>query len=122
MTREDLVKNWNIIEHFKNGGRVQSKNMNGDWVDSVNPSFDFCSWEYRIKPSPKIVPYTFDDAEHLIGRVVKHKKRPELMVVTLVNSNGVGIANTCYTFSDLVNDFTFPDGRPCGNIVEDVTI
>ena len=55
MTREGLIKYWNVIEAFKNGETIQVKiDAKSDWQDTSDPLFRAYS-EYRIKPKEQWV-------------------------------------------------------------------
>jgi hypothetical protein len=114
MTREQLIKHWEVIEAFKNGGVVQAK-INGNFVFIENPIFDLKS-EYRIKEEPKYVPFDFSDAEKLIGSVVKLKDRNLVIQITGVKDEGVIRGQMHVSYDLLLEDYTFLDGSVCGKI------
>lgn len=59
-------------------------------------------------------PYNFSHAEQLIGKAVKNKKFEVILLITEVDKSEVTLGNEKYYFNDLLNDFTFLDGSPCG--------
>lgn len=49
MTREQVIKNWDAIQAFKNGKNIQAF-VCGSWHDDPSPSFMLD--KYRTKPEP----------------------------------------------------------------------
>ena len=42
-----------VIDHHKNGGKLQAKgNFTDEWRDVNKPKFNFMDLDYRIKPEP----------------------------------------------------------------------
>lgn len=66
------------------------------------------------KPKPVYVPFTFADAEQLIGKAVKEKTHGVFGIVTWVLHDCVEIGSDTITFSALFDWYTFLDGTPCG--------
>lgn len=59
-------------------------------------------------------PYqNFEEAQHLIGRVVMHKGAlsPSCKLVTEVHSRGAVIGQTFFTFAEIHTHFYIPDGE-----------
>lgn len=53
MTREGLIKHWDVICAFKEGKTVQFRDdLECDWVNTGKPHFH-ANVEYRIKPEPR---------------------------------------------------------------------
>lgn len=122
MTREQLLKHWEVIEAYMNGAEVEYfDHINAEWVDcSSDPGF-YIEAKYRIKKQPELIPFDFSDAEKLIGRIVVHKDKKELEGIHQITS----IKNDYLYFYDggcnmnyLFKYFTFLDGSPCGKIKE----
>ena len=76
------------------------------------PSWDWDNYDYRVKETPEYVPFTFDDAEFLIGKVVKHKKDNWVELITYCNQNETPIG----PYEHLLDNYTFIDGSPCGKL------
>jgi len=88
------------------------------WVSLPNPN-----WEnlytpiVRIKPEPKYIPFTFEDAEFLIGKLIKDKHTNSIFIIIGVNAVGIMITIDNYiSFKNLLENYTFLDGSPCGKI------
>ena len=119
MTREDLIKNWDVIEAFKNGAEVECINNiypHSEWEINNSPSW-VTGFSYRVKPQSKLVPLTFEDREMLRGKylVVKEYSKIETMITT-ISEDYVVIRGTATTYSELMERYTFLDGSPCGKM------
>ena len=118
--REMLTKHWEIIKAFKEGKTIQYFNELGEWRDDENPSFG-CNYNFRIKPESQLVPFSFEDAEFLLGKKVKAKTN-DIMAGLILSISDIGVhihPNTNRTFFDsLLYNYTFLDGSPCGKLVE----
>lgn len=95
-------------------------NKNEDWKDITYNGHIFSDeyYEYRIKPLIYI-PFTFEDAENLIGKAVKTKCKRAIMNIVFLNKEGISLSNGIdgdYKF--LLDNYTFLDGSPCGKLIE----
>lgn len=64
------------------------------------------------------IPFTFEDADFLIGKAVKHKINNEVALIVGITKNFCvfgGIGNLL--FSELLEHCTFLDGSPCGKSI-----
>ena len=116
MTRKELEKHWEQIMAFKDGKIIQCKSLvNGVWYDANEPFFDINS-EYRIKPEPKLVPFTYLDAKDLIGKAVIGKIDKNVRLIGIVTENDVMLSNCSHliSFRNLLNYYLFLDGSPIG--------
>ena len=98
------------------GKEVQFEDSDS-WEHSDTPSLNFSSYNYRVKPEPKYVPFTFEDAKDLIGKVIKSKKDNTVASIVMCTSLAVyyGSDSGC-KYGYLFTEFTFLDGTPCGKI------
>lgn len=95
-------------------------NKNEDWKDITFDGHIFSDeyYEYRIKPLIYI-PFTFEDAENLIGKAVKTKCKRAIMNIVFLNKEGISLSNGIegdYKF--LFDNYTFLDGSPCSKLIE----
>lgn len=124
MTTREMIA---VMEHFDRGGKVQLKFTGDhyDWKDCIHsPTWDWVDFDYRIKPEPKVIPWTFENAP--ISIKVKARKNN--------NNNGSRLFNLsfnertneiCYycilnkwfvSFREVSEDYIQLDGSPCGTI------
>jgi hypothetical protein len=105
-----------VILAFLEGREVEVKITNG-WAEALEPSFNEDT-DYRIKPQPNMIPFDFSDAEMLIGRAVRNKDGKIVSVITDLTKSTVWMSNDCKTYDELLSDFTFLNGTPCGKEVQ----
>ena len=120
MTREQLIKHWDVIKAFKEGKEVELLYGGGNWGDCPKPEFQ-TDMHYRVKQEPEYVPFDFSDAEKLIGRIVVHKDKKELggiHQITSIKNDYLYFYNGGCNMNYLFKYFTFLDGSPCGKIKE----
>ena len=113
-----------ILIAIENGQTVECRGTIGEWypiTQDVHTTFYFDeSYEFRVKPEQKLVPFTFEDAESLIGKVVKTKNGGNIIGVVISIFNCViSMGGDKMTYNDLYRDFTFLDGSPCGKYINE---
>ena len=65
MTKEEIKQAAKVMLAYAQGESIQRQDPNGNWVDCVSPTFDWGSYDYRVKPKmPKA-----DEIEHEVGEV-----------------------------------------------------
>ena len=116
MTRENIKTHWEQILAFKNDKAIQVKCLStGIWHDTNDPSFDIM-YEYRVKPEPKLIPFTYLDAKDLIGKAVIGKIDKSVRLIGVVTENDVMLSNCSHliSFRNLLDYYLFLDGSPIG--------
>ena len=58
MTHDEMIA---VIQHHRDGGKVEYQNSGDQWCDCGSPSFDFARVKYRIKPEPRSLWISFND-------------------------------------------------------------
>ena len=120
---EGAFKGWHDIENFD----LEHFSQN-DFFKELS-SFDYDSsfkmnGLLRIKPEPKLVPFTFEDGHLFLNKVVKGKapflneKMRNLVVSCNVEFVWTGTVSVGVNYSRFLNEFEFEDGSPCGKYVE----
>lgn len=102
-----------IMQAFEDGKKIElySKTDNV-WYNATSPDWNWATCDYRINPEHEYVPFTFEDAEFLIGKIVKHKTASEVfMLVRIGFDNVVGIS-----YKGFLENYVFLDGSPCGKL------
>lgn len=64
-----------VMQAFLDGKTIQD-NIDGNWTDwksGNDPQFNWGTYDYRIKPENKQVPYDFKDIPNLVLHKFKHK-------------------------------------------------
>lgn len=87
-----------------------------NWNIIYEPALNFQTSDYRVKPEPKYVPFTFEDAKDLIGKAVKSEEL--VCIITSIDDEGNMFfgGQSHFDFKELLNDFKFLDGTPCGKL------
>ena len=105
-----------LKEAFERGEDIQIK-LSFGWVDATEPAWTIGN-EYRIKPKPKYVPFTFEDAELFMNKTLIAKDKTCSGVITYAHNEGVEVGKYKTDYKSLFDDYTFIDGSPCGKEVE----
>ena len=116
MTRENIKIHCEQILAFKNGKTIQVKSLStGIWHDTNEPSFDIM-YEYRVKPEPKLVPFTYLDAKDLIGKAVIRKTDKCVRFIGAITENDIMLSDGTHliSFRNLLDCYLFLDGSPIG--------
>lgn len=122
--RKELKTLLPILIALENGQTVEYKCLYGDWrtvdlqIDDVY-EFNRSTHQFRIKPEQKLVPFTFEDAESLIGKIIVSKDKTVYETINQLNINEINCSSYCYEYQYLLNYFTFLDGSPCGKYVNE---
>jgi len=94
-TLEEKIK---VMSASLAGAKIEVSDM-GAWHPVDSPTWNWCDFDYRIKPENKQVPYDFSDAENLIGRKFKNKRTSNIFLSTYINSTNIHFGSLAYTFS-----------------------
>ena len=113
-----------LKEAYARGEDIQYRFKGGDWTDTPNPAWHPFH-EYRIKPKskPKLkskyVPFTFEDAEKFMNRIVISKDKSCKAVITYADGEDVLLCSYRKSYQYLFESYTFLDGSPCGKEVKE---
>ena len=129
MTREETAKCIKVMQAYANGEIIEEKRFSFDpteWVESINPSWQWYKFDYRIKPRPKYRP--FKDADECWQEMQKHqpfgwikdKEGVCYIMVTTVDADDMSISGYGdWTLDGIMSCYTFADGTPFGINTED---
>ena len=121
MNKDHVKKFLPLLTSIAEGKQMQY-NDKDIWVD-IDEDADWCFDEgdepsmWRVKPESQLVPFTFEDAEFLIGKAVRNKESKYIATITSVREFDCKIFIDT-DFNYLLEAFTFLDGSPCGKLVE----
>jgi hypothetical protein len=123
MTKEEAKKAAEVMSAYVDGREIECKvgHSHDSW-DLVNdPAFNWYYYDYRIRPKQKLVPFTFDDANSIIGRAIKKNYFNWKSIIVDCAPNGVyaGINSNFVSYENLLKVYEFLDGSPCGKIAND---
>ena len=116
MNKERAKELLPIIEAFVNGKVIEYLFV-GEWRVATCPDWT-PGVKYRIKPEPKLVPFTFED--ELLGRKIIYSDGTRAMI-TAQKKDGVYIGGSLNltSYSSLISTTKFEDGSPCGKYINE---
>ena len=115
MNKERAKELLPIIEAFVNGKVIEYLFV-GEWRVATCPDWT-PGVKYRIKPEPKLVPFTFEDKELLVDKWVVEKGYRAIDKIIRIANDGVLAGNKAITYSKLFHSYEFSDGSPCGKYI-----
>ena len=126
MTRKLAKELLPIIKAYSEGKDIQCKHKDdidtsNKWVDANYPNWNTEYVIYRIKPEPKYIPFTFEDRNMFKDRWIYSKEYENLTKIIHIEDDSVrsvtiGTGDD-FSYSELLNLYTFEDGTPCGKLV-----
>ena len=131
ITKEKAKELSEILEAYSEGKAIEVKYQpTGDWYtltefnNSIYNNYIYGAYKLRVKPEPKLVPFTFEDGHLFLNKVVKGKapflneKMRSLVVSCNVEFVWTGTVSAGVNYSRFLNEFEFEDGSPCGKYIE----
>ncbi len=113
--QEEAKKILPFVQAVAEGKAVQVR-LNGHWIDKRGQIWN-TEADYRIKPEPKLRPYTREEWEKVDK--VKNKSQGSTHTVLIVYDTLVHISGfVTYRFDQAMEVFTNLDGSPCGVLEE----
>lgn len=102
-----------IMQAYEDGKKIEiCRKTENVWYNAILPDWNWAACDYRIKSEPECVPFTFEDADFLIGKSVRHKTNNWVELITYCDKTDT---SSCI-YEDLLRDYTFLDGSPCGKL------
>ena len=102
-----------IMQAYEDGKKIEvCGKIENVWYSTTSPDWNWANCDYRIKTEPEYVPFTFEDADFLIGKTVRCKLQDYVALIISVTKDGTSVDD----FKPLLDDFTFLDGSPCGKL------
>lgn len=123
MTKEETAECIKVMQAFTNGEIIEEKRFSFDtteWVESIDPSWQWYKFDYRIKPRHKYRP--FKNAEECWKEMLKHQPFGWVKVINRYKNilelrdskNGIELLEENWTYKELCERVTFVDGTPFG--------
>ena len=104
-----------FLEAIAEGKTVQMILDNGRWINLTEPGFVCEPDQYRVKPEPKLVPFTFEDRELFRDKWVKVKDVDSEFKINKIAIDQIQIGwNGNYKYETALKQLTFADGKPFG--------
>ena len=102
-----------VMQAFADGKEIECFSLTQmKWIKVCSPRWDWFNDDYRVKPEPEYIPFTFEDSEFLIGKLVKSKDKIWVEMIVWCKGTSTSVDN----YKALLSDFTFLDGSPCGKL------
>lgn len=125
MNREETKEAIKVMQHYADGGAIQLSRKNAnDWTDvDFKPRWDWMTRDYRIKPTPKLRPYTFEELCEAVKKhgIVVRDNESQVYTIVYFNEAHIRFSGDCkenYT-EFFVNNVWLDDGSPCGVMEEE---
>ncbi len=118
-TTKEMIE---VMQAFEAGKEIEFySDTSHDWVYiSIKPIWNWGEFDYRIKPQPKYVPFTFEDWELFLGKTVFGKSEKNCCgIINYCDTEVVLFGTRYHNYYDFFHLFTFPDGTPCGKLATD---
>lgn len=124
MTRERARELLPIMKAYSEGKDLQCKHKTHSpdipWENALYPTFS-SDLIYRVKPEPKYIPFTFEDRDMFKDRWIYSKEYGNLTKIIHIEDDSVRSVTIgtgdAFSYSELLNLYTFEDGTPCGKLV-----
>lgn len=116
LTPEQIESNLAAYRHAMESGSaegIEARNrISHTWESLRLPAFGINDL-YRIKPAPKLRPWTPEEA---IGKCVRHKTVNGLFQITLADHDGANLGGglRSHSYKELLAVCEQLDGSPCG--------
>lgn len=111
-----------VLQAYLNGEEIEyrTRGASGDWFPAINPTFDFDSKEYRVKPKEYYRPYT--SGEEAFNKIQEHSPSGWLYnTITMcyehiicIASNGISTCKENYSYEEALNIFVYPNESKFG--------
>lgn len=107
-----------VLKAFEEGKNIEfrSKNIGENFVASTSPNWNFGVYEYRIKPQPEYVPFTWEDRGLLRGKWVRWKFEDKEFTIDCMCERGLCFSGELFTWDRLFKDLEFIDGNIFGKL------
>ena len=75
MTREQTKEAIRVMQAYVDGKEVQYEVPNKEWITTDQPAWNFISYNYRIKPTATLRPWTADEVP--LGMQARNREHPK---------------------------------------------
>ena len=119
---ERAVKIMGICQAMVEGKQIEcSDKGKEDWYIAEDPiTYFHTDNDLRIKREPKLVPFSYEDADFLVGKVIVPNGQNIAKLICEVNVLNVMFGWEDHdTYTNLLKNYKFIDGSPCGKTVSE---
>lgn len=75
MNIEQTIEAIRVMQAYVDGKEVEFKWMSKDWNSTDKPEWNWSAYDYRIKPTAKLLPWTADEVP--LGAWMRSKRNPQ---------------------------------------------
>ena len=75
MTREQTIEAIRVMQAYVDGKEVEFKWMSKDWNSNDKPEWNWSAYDYRIKPTATLRPWTADEVP--LGAQARNREHPK---------------------------------------------
>ena len=121
MTKDEAKKLSDILKAYSEGKIIEVSNNGSKWAE-LNMSYPDNIFKYnqhRIKPEPKLVPFTFEDKDLFKDKWFRLKTTGGLFKASYIDESLITIDASQNSYSELMQLFEFEDGSPCGKYINE---
>lgn len=95
-----------VIQAFEDGKTIECSNENKEYWETVDePLWSWFGQSYRIKPEPKVVPFSLEDI--IPGMYLKRKNQQSNWLVTGFGPDGVATNDTVLSYRQLSDEYSW---------------
>lgn len=107
-----------VLQAFKDGKEIEfrSKVVSENFVVSTSPNWNFGHYDYRIKPQPEYVPFTWDCRDLFRGKWVRWRFEDKEFTIDCIEERGLCFSGELFTWERLFKDLEFIDGSVFGKL------
>jgi hypothetical protein len=103
-----------MMAHYRGEEVACAHKFRGNFHPIKEPAWDWASCDYRIKPKPTVVPWTFNTCP--VGKVVTHTAAGyRALIVAACQSHADIGQDGERSYDDLLSLYNI-DGSPCGTV------
>ena len=115
MNKKEANNLWPLMKAYSEGAIIEFREKPElSWIEASYPDF-LKHNEYRIKPQPKLVPFTFEDNLLFRDKWIRQKDLKALSRLSWFGPISISLGdNNKMTYIQLLDNFEFEDGSPCG--------
>ncbi len=130
MSREEIIDllqgaKFELVGNYEMSRNLMFCNKDAVWTESNKSLNDImvaigAGYDYRIKPEPKYVPFTFEDAGLFwLKRIKRKAHKSYTATITAYDGEKIYFDDAGVSFEELLSEYEFvPDGSPAGRLVE----
>lgn len=122
-TTKEMIE---VMQAFDRGEQIEFKHIDSDdWMLAFagSPmSWNWYDFDYRVKPKPKLIPY--ESEQEFYEAMKAHGQYLKMICFngyfwcpTTIESDDIWIGGVRVTYEELLKEYEFVDGTPCGKEV-----